>query len=184
MSKINYHEIDLKNTSEVLSTVSYYFPDIEFTHTEGTYDRFDFDFVMTTTDGIEIECSGEAKLRKGTTMEQYPNSYLNSGKWRWLLENKENPYAFIGYDDGVIIYRLRDLPKYEILQDVIELAKRGAELPDEKPKGYVCPENKWARWEYVWNPARGQYGWELNVKLPIPQIDEKIKGVTMLYNVN
>lgn len=176
------HEIDLKNTSEILTTVSHYYPDIEFTHTTGSYDRFDVEWTVTTTEGVK-ECSGEAKLRKGKRMEQYPNSYLNSGKWRWLLENKKNPYALIGYDDGVIMYRLKALPKYEILKDVIELAKKSDELPEEKPKGFVCPENRWARWEWVWNPARGRYGWELNVKLPIWNRND-YKGITMLEHVD
>lgn len=179
---VDYHEVDIYNTNEILSTISYYYPEIEFTHTEGSYDRWDVDWISTSTDGIVRECSGEAKRRRGTKMEQYSNAYLNAGKWRWLMENKERPYAMMGYDDGVIMYRLRALPKYEILQDIIELAKRANELPAEKSKGFVCPENRWARWEYVWNPARGRREWELNVKLPIWNRND-YKGITMLKNV-
>lgn len=176
------HEIDLKNTSKIIETVNHYYPN-EYTHTTGSFDRFDVDWTTTTTEGVELECRAEAKLRKGKRMEQYPNAYLNSGKWRWLMENIKRPYAWIGYDDGVIIYKLRALPKYEMLQDVIELAKRADELPADKPKGYVCPENRWARWEYVWNPARGRREWELNVKLPITNRND-YKGITMLKHVN
>lgn len=182
MYKIDWHEVDVTNTNEITSTISYYYPEIEFTRTEGDKDRWDVDWVTTTTEGTKIECSGEAKLRKGTKMKQYPNAYLNSGKWRWLMENKKHPYALIGYDDGVIMYRLKALPKFEILEDVIALSKRYTELPECKYNGYICPENKWCKWEYVWNPAKGRKEWELNVKLPIWDRDE-YKGITMLNNV-
>lgn len=176
------HEIDLKNTSKIIETVNYYYPN-EYTHTTGSFDRFDVDFVMTTTEGIEKECRAEAKLRQNINMEDYPYGYLNSDKYRWLMENIKHPYAWIGYDDGVIIYRLNAFSKYEILQDVIELDKRYNELPEYKYEGYVCPENKWAKWEYPWNPAKGRREWELNVKLPIWNRND-YKGITMLKHVN
>lgn len=193
MFKINYHEIDLRNSEYVEKIVKKHYPEICYwEHTEGEFDGYDVNFAVVTQYGV-MSCTAECKLRYGINMTDFPNSYLNSKKYRWLMEHKQYPHAFIGYDDGVIEYYLPWLPKDDIYKDIIEMERKGDELPkldshEKKPKGYVCPENNWCKWEWVWNNAnnygKGGYGWELNVKLPIPQKDEKIKGVTMLYNVN
>lgn len=194
MSKIDYHEIDLINSEYVEKIVKKNHPEICYwEHTGGNEDRYDVNFAVILSNGEIMSCTAECKKRNNIKMRDFPNSYLNSAKYRWMMEHKQHPHAFIGYDDGVIEYYLPYLPKDEIYKDINEMSKRYKELPkldsnEKKPKGVVCPENKWCKWEWVWNQTnnnnKGGYGWELNVKLPIPKKDEKIKGVTMLYNVN
>lgn len=187
MSKIDYHETDLRNSEYIEKTVKKYYPQIVYwEHTEGSKDRYDVDFTVDIQDGV-MSCTAECKLRYNINMTNFPNSYLNSDKYRWLMEHKQYPHVFIGYEDGVIVYYLPYLPKDEIYSDMDEMNRKRDELPKNKPKGYIPPENKWCKWEWVWNQTnnyhKGGYGWELNVKLPIWDRGE-YKGIELLYNVN
>lgn len=98
-----------------------------------------------------------------------------------MVNHFKNPYALMGYSDGVIVYNLRKLPYEEVIDDIIEASLAFGDGAYEWKSEVKI--NYWTKWKYVWNPARKKKNWELNVELPIPPKDEKIKGVTVLKNV-
>ena len=184
---LDCHKQDIEGCNYIMNVVSSYFPDVEWTHTEGEYDRYDMDWVITTTAGKSVECKAEGKDRrknkKGEDIRtrSYPTAFLNSAKFRYLVTNFKNPYALMGYSDGVIVYNLKQLPFREVIEDIVEASLAfGDESYTWENEVKI---NEWTKWKYVWNPARKRKNWELNVELPIPEVGEKIKGVTVLYDV-
>lgn len=181
------HKQDIEGCNYIMNVVSSYFPEVEWTHTEGEYDRYDMDWTMSTTGGKIIECKAEGKDRRKNkygediNIDTYPTAFLNSAKFRYMVNHFKNPYALMGYSDGVVIYNLKKFPYEEIIDDIVEASLAfGNKSYEWKTEVKI---NDWTKWKYVWNPARKKKNWELNVELPIPPKDEKIKGVTVLKNV-
>lgn len=187
------HEQDLNGCNYMMEVVNSYYPEIEWVHTGGEFDRYDMDWTATTTNGVQVECKVEGKDRrkdksgKDIDIETYPSAFINSGKFRYMVNNVSYPYLLMGFADGVVLYNLKKLPIEEILVDIDDAAKR---FVNNREVGYYNQgkgiSNKWCTWNWVYNPAKGCKGWELNVNLPTREKDRKLyKGITvMMRDVN
>jgi hypothetical protein len=184
---MNWHKQDVEGCKYIMDVVSSYYPDIEWEHTGGDYDRYDMDWTATTTNGNKVICKAEGKDRRkdkngnDVNINTYSNAYLNSGKFRYMMNNVKHPYILMGYNDGVIIYNLRKLPVDDIMNDLVDAANRMMMHYDDF-KDKRCIDYKWCSWNYVWNPALKRKDWELNIKLPIKDREE-YKGITVLKDV-
>lgn len=188
-----WHEQDVNGCTYIMNIVNSYYPEIEWEHTGGDYDRYDINWTVTTTNGNKVECKVEGKDRrkdknsKEINMEDYPSAYINSGKFRYMVSNVTRPYLAMGYTDGVLMYNLKKLPVDEIIVDIDDAVKRFVDNSEveyeDRGKGI---NNGWCSWNYVWNPAKRRKGWELNVNLPTRKDDrEKYNGITVMRkNVN
>lgn len=178
----------MQGCNYIMDVVSSYYPDVEWEHTGGYYDRHDMDWVVTTTNGKKVECKVEGKDRRKNRygqdihIEDYSSAYLNSGKFSYMVRNFEHPYAVIGYADGVIIYNLKTLPAEDILSDICNATKDFMNNSSRYDNQSEVKVNDWTIWKKVWNPAKYRKDWELSVELPISSRDE-YKGITVLYNV-
>ena len=52
---LDFHRQDIEGCNYIMNVVSSYFPEVEWTHTEGEYDRYDMDWTMSTTGGNIID---------------------------------------------------------------------------------------------------------------------------------